>query len=94
MDTKSKAGDALRTFCQEFGVMDYLTFDGSKEQGGKKTEFMKQIRRNDIDYHVIEPAQPKPMQRSHPRVETQVVSYHDTQACYQETMGLRHALGV
>jgi hypothetical protein len=56
MDTKSKAGDALRTFCQEFGVPDRLTCDGSKEQTGKKTEFMQQVRKNDIDLHVIEPA--------------------------------------
>jgi len=37
MDTKRKAGVALRTFCQEFGVPDRLTCDGSKEQNGKKT---------------------------------------------------------
>ena len=55
MDTKRKAGDALRTFCQEFGVLDKLTFDGSKEQGQIKIEFMKQIRKNDIDFHVIKP---------------------------------------
>lgn len=55
MDTKSKAGDALRTFIQEFGVPENLTFDGSKEQTGKKTEFMKQVRKNDIDFHIIEP---------------------------------------
>jgi len=28
-----KAGDALRLFCQEFGVPEKLTFGGSKEQG-------------------------------------------------------------
>ena len=55
MDTKRKAGDALRTFCQEFGVPDKLAFDGSKEQWQRKTEFMKQIRKSDIDFHVIEP---------------------------------------
>ena len=33
MDTKRKAGDALRIFFQEFGVPDKLIFDGSKEQG-------------------------------------------------------------
>jgi hypothetical protein len=55
MDTKSKAGDALRTFSQEFGVPDRWTCDGSKEQTGKKTEFMQQVRKNDIDLHVIEP---------------------------------------
>ena len=49
MDTKSKAGDALQTFCQEFGAPDRLTCDGSKKQTGKKTEFMQQVRKNDID---------------------------------------------
>jgi hypothetical protein len=55
MDSKSKAGDVLRVFCQEFGVPDKLTFDGSKEQTNKGTEFMKQVHKNDIDYHVTEP---------------------------------------
>ena len=54
MDSKAKAGDALRLFCQEFGVPERLTFDGSKEQTGKGTEFMKQIRTHNIDYHVSE----------------------------------------
>ena len=31
-----------------------ITFDGSQKQNGKQKEFMHQIRRNDIDYHVIE----------------------------------------
>ena len=31
-DSKGRAGDALRLFCQEFGVPNKLTFDGSKEQ--------------------------------------------------------------
>ena len=55
MDTKSKAGDALRTFCREFGVPDNLTFDGPGEQTGKNTTFMKYIKEHDIDYHVTEP---------------------------------------
>ena len=54
MDSKKKAGDALRMFCQEFGVPERLTFDGSKEQGQPGTEFMKQIRTHDIDHHVSE----------------------------------------
>ena len=54
MDKKSKAGDALRLFCQEFGVPEKLTFDGSKEQTGKNTSFMKQIKTHNIDYHVCE----------------------------------------
>jgi hypothetical protein len=56
MDTsKRKAGNALRTFCQEFGASDRLTCVGSKEQTGKKTKFMQQVRKNNIDLHVIEP---------------------------------------
>jgi hypothetical protein len=54
MDKKSKAGDALRLFCQEFGVPERLTFDGSREQTMKGTEFMKQIRTHNIDYHISE----------------------------------------
>ena len=57
MDSKGKAGNALRLFCQEFGVPESLTFDGSKEQNGKHTEFMKQIRTHNINYHVSEPGQ-------------------------------------
>ena len=55
MDKKSKAGDALRVFCKEFGVPDRLRYDGSKEQTGRKTEFQKQVRRHDIKTHAIEP---------------------------------------
>ena len=54
MDKKSKAGDALRLFCQEIGVPERLTFDGSKEQTMKGTEFMKQVRTHNIDYHIAE----------------------------------------
>ena len=43
MNSKGEAGDALRTFCREFGVPEHLTFDG-------KTQFMSQIRKNDINY--------------------------------------------
>ena len=55
MDSKGKAGDALKMFCKEFGVPESLTFDGSKEQTGKNTTFMKQIRSHGIDYHISEP---------------------------------------
>ena len=54
MDSKSKAGDALKVFCREFGVPYNLTFDGSKEQTGKNTTFMKEVRKHDINYHVSE----------------------------------------
>ena len=55
MDSKSKAGDALRVFCREFGVPETLRFDGSKEQTGRNTEFVKQIKKHNIDYMVSEP---------------------------------------
>jgi hypothetical protein len=48
MDSKSKAGDALRVFCSEYGVPERLVYDGAKEQTGKKTEFVFQIRKYDI----------------------------------------------
>ena len=54
MKTKSQAGDALKLFCQEFGVPKKLTFDGSKEQCSAGTTFMKQIWQHGIDYHIAE----------------------------------------
>ena len=55
LEKKSQAGEALRLFCREYGVPEHLIFDGSKEQNGRKTEFTRQIRQNDIDHHRIEP---------------------------------------
>ena len=54
MATKGEAGDALKRFCLEFGVPESLTFDGSKEQCCKGTEFMSQIRKHNIDLHISE----------------------------------------
>ena len=31
MDSKGKAGDALKVFCREFGIPEHLIFDGSRE---------------------------------------------------------------
>ena len=55
MDRKGKVGEALRVFCQEFGVTERLTMDDAKEQIGSNSEFMHQIRKNGINFHVIEP---------------------------------------
>ena len=55
MDSQKKASNALRLFCKEFGVPKRLTFDGSKEQSMTGTEFMKQVRTHNIDYHISEP---------------------------------------
>ena len=35
MDTKKKVGEALRVFCQEFGVPERLTIDGAPDQVGQ-----------------------------------------------------------
>ena len=57
MYSKSKAGYEIRTFVNEHGVPADLTSDGSKEQTNKHTEFIKQVRKNDINHHVIDPNQ-------------------------------------
>ena len=38
---KNKFGDALKMFCQEFGVPEKITFDGLKEQACKGTIFFE-----------------------------------------------------
>ncbi|KAI2511667.1 Reverse transcriptase (RNA-dependent DNA polymerase) [Fragilaria crotonensis] len=58
LTTKSAAGDALRQFISEFGRPEKLTFDGSQEQCGRKTEFMRNVRKYSIDFHVTEPHRP------------------------------------
>ena len=58
MGSKLTAGDGLRQFIRNFGRPERLTFDGSHEQCGKKTEFMKNVRQYSIDYHVTEPERP------------------------------------
>ena len=57
MDTKAKAGEALRVFCNEFGIPDRLIMDGGSEQTGKRTEFMNQVRKHNIQIKLIEPGQ-------------------------------------
>ena len=58
MESKSSAGDALRQFVHDFGRPEYLTTDGSREQCGKKTEFVKNVRKYGIDHTVTEPDRP------------------------------------
>ena len=58
MSSKYNAGDLLRKFIHKFGMPEKLTFDGLREQCGKKTEFMSNIRKYPIDYHVTEPHRP------------------------------------
>ena len=54
IDSKSKVGDALKRFYQEFGVTEKLNFYGSKEQVYNGTTFMKEVCRQCIDYHIRE----------------------------------------
>ena len=58
MATKDLAGEGLRQFMADYGVMEALTFDGSKEQTKHSTTFMKQIRKENVDYHISEPHRP------------------------------------
>lgn len=58
MGSKSGACDALRQFINEYGRPEKLTFDGSQEQCGSKTEFISNVRKYSIDYHVTEPYRP------------------------------------
>jgi hypothetical protein len=55
MLSKSMAGDALRQMGRDYGIMENLTMDGSKEQTAKGSTFMKTIKKNDIKYHITEP---------------------------------------
>jgi hypothetical protein len=55
MESKRFAGQALKEFIKEWGVPDKITMDGSQEQTAKGSEFMKTIKKNDIDYHISEP---------------------------------------
>ena len=50
MDTKKKVGEALRVFCQEFGVPERLTMDGAPYQLGQISAFMKKVRKQGIDF--------------------------------------------
>jgi hypothetical protein len=56
--SKACAGDALRQFVNEYGRPEKLTYDGSQEQNGPKTEFMANVRKYSIDHHTTEPYQP------------------------------------
>lgn len=59
MEKKSLAGAALRQFIRDFGFPEQLMFDGSGEQTGPKTEFMKHVCNHAIDYHIIKPNRPQ-----------------------------------
>ena len=55
MKSKGHCGDALHEFIADYGVPLKMTFDGSKEQTRPGTDFIKTIRKYDVDYHISEP---------------------------------------
>ena len=59
IESKAMAGKALRQFIREFGVPERLTSDGASEQVGPNTDFMKNIRKYEIEHHVSEPGRPQ-----------------------------------
>ena len=58
MSNKSGAGNAQCQFINEYGWPEKLTFDGLQEQCGEKIDFMSNVRKYSIDYHVTEPYRP------------------------------------
>ena len=59
MESKSMAGKALRQFIRDIGVPEQLTSDGATEQTGPGTEFIKNVRKFEINHHVTEPYRPQ-----------------------------------
>jgi hypothetical protein len=59
MEKKSMAGDALKEFTQDYGIMNRLYSDGSREQTGAKTTFVKTAKKMHIELRVSEPQRPE-----------------------------------
>jgi hypothetical protein len=59
MALKSDAGLALRQFIRDYGIPERLTSDGSGEQTGSKTEFIRNVRKFGIEHHLSEPHRPQ-----------------------------------
>ena len=58
LTSKRFAGEALKLFISQFGVPEYLTYDGATEQCGTKTLFHRQIVKHGIKKHLSEPHRP------------------------------------
>jgi hypothetical protein len=54
-ERKSQAGEALGTMIDEIGIPDKIVFDGTKEQTGKRSEFMRLVHKNRISHWQTEP---------------------------------------
>ena len=58
-DNGSQIGQLLNDFIHEWGAPESLTFDGAMAQTGRCTDFMKIIRKHNINWHVSQPLRPK-----------------------------------
>ena len=59
MEKKTWAGKALRQFVWYFSTPEQLTSDGAAEQTGPKTDFIQNVRKFGIDYHLSKPHRPQ-----------------------------------
>ena len=55
MEREGQSGQALKTFCKEFGVPEFLRMDGGPTMLGKHKEFDQTVKREGIRAHPIEP---------------------------------------
>ena len=55
LSSKRFTGKALSLFISQFGVPEYLTFDGAADQCGKCTLFMKQVIKHGVHKLLSEP---------------------------------------
>ena len=95
MSSKSYAGEGLRQFVHDYGRPESLTFDGSREQCGSKTEFMKNIRKYSINYHITEPERPNHnFAEGVPGNTKEMVSYYGQKEGSKTLVGLRSQMGV
>ena len=51
-------GQSLNDFIHEWGVPEYLTFDGHMTQKGQGTDFMKTIKKHHMNWHISQPYWP------------------------------------
>ena len=52
MQQQNSAGQALKQFISDAGILDKLVCDGAAEQVGKRTEFQSTVQKHAIDLHV------------------------------------------
>jgi hypothetical protein len=57
-ERKSQAGEALGSMIDKVDIPNKIVFNGAKEQPGKKSEFMRLVRKNRISHWQTEPYLP------------------------------------